>query len=329
MQNPYITTRNHTHTGPRILKMTFPTIHRMPPGICPRIILSLLPFLVFFSRTSAQQVQCTINVNYEAVSTTHKDLLGSLRDELSEYINNSSWGDDQFEEPISCEMSVFVQNAIGENRYSAQVVIVSQRQILGSDRSSPVVRIKDESWEFNYIRNRPISHNLSSFDEVASFLDYYVYIILGYDYDTYEDLGGSKWFAKAADVANLGRSSGQKGWQNTTGSYSRTQLIDEILNPKFTPARSAIYTYHFAGLDSLNINRTTACKRMLSALEAVGLVRRVSDPRSLAIKAFFEAKYLEIADKLLKCPGPSAYPKLIAIDPSHQTTYEEYQSKRE
>jgi hypothetical protein len=281
----------------------------------------VIALLSLSSVARAQQLECGVNVNYESVSTTHKDLLANFGADIQYYLNNYPWGPDS-DIKVSCNMSIFIQSVIGENRYSAQVAIVSQRERLGSEKNTAMVRLKDDQWEFTYVQNRPLNHNPSDFNDLTSFLDFYAFLILGYDYDSYEPLGGTDWFRKASDVANLGRSRGQQGWQGSTGTYSRTQLIDDILNPTLTPVRLAGYEYHFAGLDSLMLNPNQAYERILKALEGIGEARKKSDPRNLAMRVFFDAKHLEIAELFQNYPDPGIYRKLGQIDPMHISTYE-------
>jgi len=275
----------------------------------------------------AQEVDCTVQVNYEAVGASNKEILRTFASDVKDYVNSYKWGGDNLNERIKCTLNIFIQSGSGDN-YTAQVFVGSQRKIFGSDKSTAVTRFFDESWEFTYIQNRPISHNLYTFNDLASFLDFYIYIILGYDYDTYDKLSGTPLFQKAADVANLGRSSSQKGWQRTTGNYNRQQLIDEILNPKYEPMRVAQYTYHFAGLDSLSTSPERGFANILSALESVGKLKKEVDPRNVLIKSFFDTKYLEIADLFSNYPDRSIYAKFGVLDPSHQITYEEYRNKK-
>jgi len=287
--------------------------------------------LVFVSQPLyAQQVDCSIQVNYENVSTTNKDFLVNLEEDIRTYVNDYSWGSENLEEKVRCTMNIHVQGVVGENRYSAQVFVGSQRKIYGTEESSAVLRLFDETWEFTYVKNRPISHNAYSFNDLASFLDFYVYLVLGYDYDSYEKQGGNPHFQKASDIASLGRASGQKGWQQGNSSYSRLQLIGELLNPKFVPVRIASYHYHFDGLDSLTINPPRGLANMLTAVERIGKAKKEIDPRNIVIKTFFDTKSMEIADKFFRYnyPDPSVYIKFSIIDPSHQTTYEEYRQKK-
>jgi hypothetical protein len=298
----------------------------------PRIVFGLTSLLISIcllsGSASGQELECGVTVNYEAVSTTHKDLLSNFADDVRNYLNNYPWGQDP-DISVSCAMSIFVQSVIGENRYSAQVAIVSQREHDGSQRVSPMVRLKDDAWEFTYVQNRPLNHNPSEYNDLTSFLDFYAYLILGYDYDSYEALSGTGWFQRAADVANLARSSGQKGWQNTTSSFSRTQLIDELLSPGIAPLRKAGYTYHFSGLDSLMDSPRVAYAKVVESLESIGAMRAKVDPRSIALRAFFDAKFQEVAELFATYPDASIYTRLGQIDPTHISTYEEYRKKRE
>jgi hypothetical protein len=277
--------------------------------------------------TQAQEVECTIQVNCDAVATTNRDLLANFASDLQSYVDHFNWGGGEPTDKVKCVLTVFVQNVIGENMYSAQVFIGSMRPKYKSEQSSAVLRIFDEYWEFTYLKNRPLNHNPYTFSDLTSFLDFYMYLIMGYDYDTYDRLGGTPLFVKAADIARLGRSSGLKSWQPATSSYSRTQLIEELLSPQLEPMRVASWQYHFNGLDSLSLNPGHAYTNIISALDAIDKVRRSVDPRNFVIKTWFDAKYQELAQIFQGYPDPSIYLKLSRIDPGNQKTYEQYRTK--
>ncbi len=295
-----------------------------------KVVRALLCLLLVFTATPlfAQEIECTVQVNYEAVPTSNKDLLRDFASDVRDYLNNYKWGQDNLGEKIKCTMNIFVQSVTGDNKYLAQVFVGSQRKIFGSEKSTAVLRLFDETWEFTYLKSRPISHNIYSYNSLSSVLDFYTYIIIGYDYDTYEMLSGTPYFQKAADIANLGRSSGDKGWPQTTNSYSRCQFIDELLNPKFEPVRRASYIYNFTGIDSLTANPTQSYANILKALQEVAKAKRDVDPRNFVIRTFFDTKYLELADVFQGYPDPSVYITLGNIDQTHQKTYEEYRAKR-
>ncbi|MGA9116215.1 MAG: DUF4835 family protein [Bacteroidota bacterium] len=279
-------------------------------------------------RVCAQEMDCSVEVNYEAVATTHSDQLSGFARDVADYINGYRWGAEGLDGKVKCTLSIFIQSALGENRYTAQAFIGSQRPVFGLEKSTAVVRLFDEAWEFTYLGSRPISHDSYVFDDLASFLDFYVFVILGYDFDTYEISGGTPFFQKAADIANLGRSTGAKGWTPKSGSYSRIQLIDEILSPKSLPVRRAYYGYHFTGLDSLAADPERARASILRTLETLGRTRANLDPRNLYLRTFFESKYQEIAEVFSAHPDPGIFRRLSRIDPAHQSTYEAARERR-
>jgi histone deacetylase complex regulatory component SIN3 len=185
----------------------------------------------------------------------------------------------------------------------------------------------DDAWQFTYIKGRPINHNPYSYNDLTSFLDFYMYLIVAYDFDTFEKLAGTPMFQKAADIARQGGSSGEPGWQSVTSGFSRVQLINELLSPAFEHVRVASWRYHFTGLDSLAFAPDKAYQNIIQALEVVGKVKRLVDPRNQVIKVFFDTKYMEIAELFVKDPDKTVYNTIAKIDPSHLKTYEEYSQK--
>jgi histone deacetylase complex regulatory component SIN3 len=298
-------------------------------GKCTVILASLTMLLLLVStQLSAQQVDCTVKVNYDAVSSTNKDLLRDFASDVRDYVNNYQWGSENIPDKVRCTLDIFVQRVVGENKYTAQVFVGSQRPIYGSAKSSVVLRLMDDAWQFTYIKGRPINHNSYAYNDLTSFLDFYMYLIMGYDSDTFERMSGTPMFQKASDMASLGRGSGDAGWQAATTGYSRLQLINELLSPAYENVRAASWKYHFAGLDSIAFAPEKAYQNILQSIETIGKVRRLADPRNQIIKVFFDTKYMEIADLFVNNPDKTIYAKIGNIDPAHLKTYEEYAQKQ-
>jgi hypothetical protein len=301
--------------------MNTPNARRFAPLLAVLLLAGVVPL-------RGQGIQCTVNVNYQSVASTNKDQLVNLASDIQDYINNYQWGADNIPDKITCTMDVFVQGATGENSYLAQVFIGSQRPIYKSNRGTAVMRLKDDSWEFTYIKGRPINHNPLVFNDFASFLDFYMNLVVAFDADTYDLMGGSQYFQRASDISRLGRTSSQKGWQPSTSGYNRSQFIDDIQLPNCQPLRQASYIYHFAGLDSLAIDPVRARANVVRAIDIIGAVRNRVEPRNLAVRAFFDVKYQEIADIFANETDRTIYLKLSTIDPNHQKTYDQYLNRQ-
>ena len=49
-----------------------------------------------------------------------------------------------------------------------------------------MLRIKDDSWQFTYTRGQSMYHDNFKFNSLTSLLDYYAYMIIGFDDDSWE-----------------------------------------------------------------------------------------------------------------------------------------------
>ena len=174
-----------------------------------------------------------------------------------------------------------------------------------------------------------MNHDESRFDPLMSLLDFYAYVILGYDFDTYKAGDGTQFFQKAGEILNKARNTGGgKGWDlPTQAAYSRAGLIDELVTPKYYDIREASFRYHYRGLDLLYKDDAKARKAIFSALEKISNLQAKINQRSLLIRLFFETKYLEISEVFQRDPDLTVYTRLSKIDPAHQTSYEEYSKK--
>lgn len=299
-----------------------------------RTVISLIIFIsIFVTSSFTQEIDCDLTINLEALTISEaKDNLSDFSQQIQSYINDYRWTQGEFGEgKIKCALDISFHGSEGEHHYIAQVFVGSQRPIFKSEHTSAVIRIMDDKWEFDYIRNQALNHMETRFDPLLSFIDFYIYLILGYEADTYQTNGGTPYFQKAFDIANIARGSGteSKGWEQTTqGLYSRAQLVDELLSPKFQDFRKAVHIYHYRGIDSLYTNSKRPLKRVYLALDKLAKLREKINQTSLVIKTFFDTKYLEIAEIFLKSSDPSIYSRLSKIDPEHTKSYDEYEEKR-
>ncbi|HYQ86017.1 MAG TPA: DUF4835 family protein [Bacteroidota bacterium] len=287
--------------------------------------LSILLCLFFWTgRLSSQEIDCDVKItNKEALTAQAREALADFLPQVTQYINSYRWTrEDLANLKIKCTIDISFQGSPRDNHYSVQAFIGSQRPIFRLDRNTAVVRILDDSWEFDYVRSQPFIHNEGRYDPLLSVLDFYMYLILGYDFETYKAGDGTPYFQKALDIANLSRAG--VGWDNPSPAvYSRGQLIDELMNVKFRDFRNALYRYHFRGLDLLYKDEARARKNIFAALDKIGKLQEKINVRSLVIRTFFDSKYQEIAEIFLKDPDREVFARLSKIDPAHQTKYEE------
>ena len=152
-------------------------------------------------------------------------------------------------------------------------------------------------------------------------LDYYAYLMLGYDYDTFSVRGGTPFFRQAREIAERARAAGGTGWSQFGGSPNRGELITQLLDSRFRVLREAYFTYHFGGLDRFVDETEQARSNVLAVLEDLTALSR-DVGRSYALDMFFAAKYQELPAIFQGAPSASqAYSLLSGIDPSHLSEY--------
>lgn len=295
----------------------------------------LFGFIAISLSARAQELDPIVDVDLSRINIDVRDRLSNFKQDVQNYLNRTKFTNEVIVNDvkgkpykIKCNFQFFFTAATGVESYEAQLVVFVQRNIFKTPNFTPLLRIKDETWSFNYVRGQSFYHDDLKFNPLTSFLDYYAYMIIGLDDDSWETELGTERFQKAQNVVNLAiaNSSGQ-GWiDNSSFKASRNSYPFELLNSKYDDFRKAFWIYHFAGIDSLQYNKRTALERMAEAVEMIGKVKK-NEVRSFTIKAFFEAKYLEIAQTFTDYYDKTIYRKLMEIDPDHSSTYEEYAKK--
>lgn len=278
---------------------------------------------VCVSHLSAQELNCRVTVNFENLEVKNRELLVDFASVVESYMNNNKFTEGWDGAKIDCSLSIFFISATSEVDYSAQIVVVSQRPIFKSDRNSPLVTINDGQWSFRYERGQAMYAGQSTFDALTSFLDFYAMIIIGFDWDTWEEFGGTRYFQRAQDIINLAASSGSTfGWLSSSSPYSRWNLVNDILSEKYAAFRSAILDYHY-GIDIYEQNKNLAQKKIAVMIDALyDIYQKSGLINSVFVRTFFDAKYGEIIDRMKDYPEPEIFNKLKKIDPPHSARYD-------
>ncbi len=290
-------------------------------------------FLVLFGAESiaAQEFNCSVTVNDRQISGSSYDYITELPADIENYLNNYRWTNDRYEEHerILCNMQILLTGVDSNFNYTSEVVITMRRPIYNTNQQSLTIVLSDNNWRFHYPRNKNMINDDLQFDDLTSFLDFYAYIMLGFDYDSFAELGGSQHFRSAENVFELGQNSGVQGWGRSIGAQrNRYGLITDLRNPAYEDLRKAIYRYHRLGLDQFTIDPQIARNQILNALELLRDNKRVTNNNYL-FDIFFSTKYTELV-ALFRDAGVEtrleAYNLLRDVDPAHSSEYERLQN---
>ena len=298
-----------------------------------RLKSSLFFFLVLFGaeNIAAQEFNCSVTVNDRQISGSSYDYISELPADIENYLNNYRWTNDRYEEHerILCNMQILLTGVDSNFNYTSEVVITMRRPIYNTNQQSLTIVLSDNNWRFHYPRNKNMINDDLQFDDLTSFLDFYAYIMLGFDYDSFAELGGSQHFRSAENVFELGQNSGVQGWGRSIGAQrNRYGLITDLRNPAYEDLRKAIYRYHRLGLDQFTIDPQIARNQILNALELLRDNKRVTNNNYL-FDIFFSTKYTELV-ALFRDAGVEtrleAYNLLRDVDPAHSSEYERLQN---
>jgi hypothetical protein len=293
------------------------------------LILSSICSLVMMATVAsapAQEVEASVSVNDDRLPLSARQEVTGFAEEMQRYINSTRWTSEEWDgDKVKMNISVVFDNISGD-RYSARMLVGSQRNIYKSTSLSPMMKIMDaDGWSFRYSRNQPFQQDVSRFDDLTGLIDFYVYIALGLDLDSYGYLGGSQMYERARQIAQRAQvRTDVDGWstQETPGSYSRFGLVRELADLRFNPIRRFIFNYHYNGLDLLAEQRAAALDSINNSLsELVKAKDKLVEPSTI-IRVLNDAKNTEYAELFTGYSDPLVWRKLLYIDPTHQAVYE-------
>lgn len=287
------------------------------------LVLALLAAILWSPSTMAQEFNCAVRVDYRSLSGSDYTFLDELQEDLIEYMNDRQWTDDRFddEERIDCSMQVLFTEAITMTQFRARLVLASRRPIYGSAQQTQVLTLSDEEWNFEYSQGTPLIFQPDQYDPLTSILDFYAYVMLGYDYDTFDALGGEPHFDEARRIAELGEARGALGWSSVGGGQSRGELIAQIMDPRFRSLRQIYFDYHYGMLDHFIDEPDESREKLLATVQELQALRE-DVTRAYYLDQFFAAKYSEIVRVFKGSQQASqAFDALSQSDPAHLSDY--------
>lgn len=283
-------------------------------------------YLIIVLTGQAQELNCRVIVNDQQIQTTERAIFREMETDFAQFLNTTKWTNDTFdeEEVINCNLVITMSEMPSVGVFKATVQVLSSRPVYGTNYESVVMNFADRDFEFEYVRSQPLRFNENAFtNNITSLLAYYAYMIIGYDYDTFSELGGTPHFQKAFQVVNNAQQTNYNGWQQFNSVRNRYWLIENIQNPQLELIRKAMYKYHRTGLDIMKEDREQAEKNILSALSDIQKANRAR-PRSIQMISFMDAKSGELIQAFSESALPvrrQAYNLLNNLDPSRSDEY--------
>ena len=258
-------------------------------------LITFICCLLSFHTLQAQELQCDVRVSSAKIPGSDKTIYQNLQTSLFEFINNTKFTEINFRQAEKIECSILVDMLTREgNNFTAEINVALRRPVYKTN----------------------------------STIGFYVYVMLGLDFDSFSPNGGDPFFAIAETIANAAPQNvdvgADNGW-SSSGRQNRHAIISDINNATYQPLRQFLYDYHRTGLDVMAEHPDQGREAILGAISNL---RAVYDrnPMCYFLQLIIESKRDEIIQVFsqgeMKIRTEAAN-ILKAIDPSQSSRYDE------
>lgn len=269
-----------------------------------RLLISLISFLCLaLPAVNAQELRATVEINTDLIQGTNKDVFEALREAVDNYLNNTRFSRAQIAavERIECRMMLTVAE-YADDRIKGELTVQSTRPVYNSTYTSTLLNIKDSNVEFDFRKGEPLVFNeMEAATNLNALLDYYAFLILAVDFDTFSPRGGEQFFERLATIVQKAQSGSETGWKTFEDNRNRAAILAAFTDPSTSSVRDMYYAYHRRGLDEMFTAPDRGRSAITESLYALERVRDV-DPMSIALTIFRDTKLDELVNIYSKSP---------------------------
>jgi len=290
------------------------------------IVLICMPVIA-----RSQELNCNVQVSAQMIQGSNREIFTNMQRDIYDFINNTVWTNHVFSyaERIDCNMLINLSEQISGDEFKGTIQIQLRRPAFNTTYNSTMLNFVDNNFQFRYVEFQTLEFDPSAHRaNLISVLAYYVYIILGVDYDSYSPLGGTEFFQMAEKIVTNAQNAVESGWKPYDGSRNRNRywLVKNILNREYEGVRQFIYEYDINGLDRMESRISEARNNMAESLKLLQEVyRKKPDPYMYFLQIILDAK----SDELINIFS-EAFPEeksrvvqiLSEIDPANKAKYE-------
>ena len=271
-----------------------------------KIFKLLLTNLLLATTIFAQIGEVTIKIEAINLKPQEKTDLETLTSQIKSYLEDFEWTENKYGIAIPLRVNIYAQKATissSERKFTGQFIIVSE---------SNDFQLFEKKMVFKFARNEALMHD-TEIKSLPSILDYYAYVMLAAEYDTYDLLGGATLFEKARSIASRAEmSSYSSGW------VERSETLNDIIELRYFRK----FKYYFWSVYDLESNEDIdaipeSIEKALFNLEEELKV----NTRSRYVRLFLDAHTQDLGD-ILKVYGTSEQrAQILELDQDNAKTY--------
>ena len=256
----------------------------------------LLSAVLLFGGLSvyAQELNCKVQVNTEQIAGTDKAVYENLKSAVQEYMNTTKFSNVQLSnsEKIDCSI-LFVFKSRDANTHTCDFQIQSSRPVYGTNYTTSLLNFREQI-TFDFQESQTLTFNETTVsDNLTATLDFWAYIILGLDFDSFSKLGGSPFFQRAQEITSMAQGSMGDSWkaQVDKNHWGWANVLSNENQPEM---RLLSYQYHRLGLDVMYEKPDDGRAKIFASLDNLKPAKQFK-PGSPLLSNFIETK----ADELI------------------------------
>lgn len=269
---------------------------------------------------AAQELNCAVEVNAQKIEGGSKSVFQSLQEAMTEYMNETRFSNATFSnmEKIDCRLFLTVSE-YADDRITGDLQVQLSRPVYNSTYTTTLFNFKDNRISFEYREGEPLTFNETTIDNnLTAILNYYAYLFLAMDFDSFSPQGGQPYYDKAASVLQAAQSLGEIGWKAFEDPKNRSGVLNSLTSPSTSSYRTMLYDYHRKGLDEMVTSPDKGRASITQSLNAIADIYK-ADPMSAALSIFRDSKLDELVNVYSKAPQTereAVYKLLQPIYPS-------------
>ena len=267
-------------------------------------------FLLIGSFSWSQFIEVNAELDLRRLSEGDRQLFTTLAEDIENYLLNTQFSADANDLEVVIDIRLVLESV---SRGGSQTSI--NAQAIFSNKLDQYFYAK--GIQFPYSQGRKMYYT-TAFDPLASFLDYYAFMFIATELDTWKYMGGTTFFNKAIELSDLGKDS---DW--STGWDDRWKKSRKVKSNQYL--RSMRFNY-FKALDALgaeDVDITIVNTAMNTFYEEMLVLDKKLGSNKETLH-FLRAYHKSIAELMAMFNLRDALELLLIYDHDNKKVYESY-----
>ena len=267
-------------------------------------------FLLIGSFIWSQFIEVNAELDLRRLSEGDRQLFTTLAEDIENYLLNTQFSADANDLEVVIDIRLVLESVSrGGNQTSINA------QAIFSNKLDQYFYAK--GIQFPYSQGRKMYYT-TAFDPLASFLDYYAFMFIATELDTYEYMGGTTFFNRAIELSDLGKDSDWSvGWDDRWKKSRKIKSNQYLRSMRFN---------YFTALDALGAEEVdiTIVKNAMSTFheDLLTLDKKLGSNKETL--HFLKAYHESIAELLSALNLKDTLELLLLYDHDNKKMYESY-----